>query len=423
MRIFKATSLVTMGAIAASLPLASAQEDFFARDRHTSVQERQQPEFDPEPIRLGGLLLDSSIAAGISSNDNVFAQPTGEESDILITLNPTAQLRTNWSIHELSAGLDLQVRKYNDFDIEDATDIRANVGGRLDVTREITLSGRVYANEIYETRRAITSQQGLDGPIEYDVLGTQLEAQFQRSRISARATLTLDNIDYIDGSLLSNGLVVDQDFRDNVARRLQTRVSYALSPDVAIFGQAEVGSRDYDTTFDGLGNEVNRDSTTYAAQGGVNFELPSLFRGDIAVGYLKDKKDGIGFGDVSGLAIDGRLEWFPTELTTLTLDASRRSADPGLLASPSAINTSFGVRADHELRRNIVLYGRVGRTSTDFEDFAREDEVANLGFGGIYKMSKHVHIDAFYDYFNRDSDFAPDEFSQNLLGIRLRFFP
>ena len=52
----------------------------------------------------------------------------------------------------------------------------------------------------------------------------------------------------------------------------------------------------------------SRDSSGYTVAAGVDFELMTLIRGDIAVGYLsEDKKDNY-FKDVDGLSVDGRME-------------------------------------------------------------------------------------------------------------------
>ena len=422
MSVLKAAYLVTAGALAMSLPTAAAQ-DYFQRDRHTRVQDRQQPEFDPEPIRLGGLLVDSSLGLGITQNDNVFATSTGEQSDTTFSIDPRVYAHTNWSQHEIGALVALQHREFSDLSSENTTDIRTQLSGRLDATRALSFSGSLNADSLHESRTTASSLGGFRDPLAYDVLGGRLEARYKRNRLATRTTLIISDLDYDDAELRSTGAIVDQDFRDHVRRSLQQRVSVAISPDIAVFGQAEVGERDFNTTFDVLGNEINRDSTTYALQGGVDFELPSLFRGDVAVGWLKDNKHGIGFGDISGLAVNANVEWFPSQLTTVTFSTTRQTIDPGLAFSPGATWTRYGVRVDHELRRNIVLYAQASQADTDFEDVVRDDEVLDFGAGGIYKMNKHVHVNAFFAYLDRSSTIPTDEFNQSIFGIRLVFFP
>lgn len=423
MNVLRAVCLATTGAVAVSFSVAEAQENFFKRDRHTSVQERQQPEFDPEPIRLGALLVDSSLGVGVNQNDNIFAEDTAEQSDTIFVIEPAVQARTNWSQHQLSGGVAVQHREFADIGSESSTDIRSNLRGRLDVSRFFTFSADVRADSLNEARSAAASQGGAVEPVSYDVLDGKVEASFQSGRMAARTTVAFSEYDYDDVALGVTGLISDQDFRDHTRSSVQTRLSYALSPDVAVFGQAEVGARNFDSTFDVLGNEINRDATTYALQGGLDFELQALIRGDVAVGWLKDKKDGIGFGDITGLALDGQIEWFPTQLTTVTLTGSRRTIDPGLIDSPGAVTTGFGARVDHELRRNVVLYATARTSGTKFEDIARDDTITDFGLGGIYKLNKHVHANAFFRHLNRDSDIAVVEFGQNIFGIRLVFYP
>jgi hypothetical protein len=159
----------------------------------------------------------------------------------------------------------------------------------------------------------------------------------------------------------------------------------------------------------------------------VNFELVSLIRGDIAVGYLNEEKDDAFFADVSGLSVDADMQWFPTRLTTVNFNAARRVVDVGAFNSPSALETRFGAGIDHELRRNILLSGYAGIATYDYEDTDRKDETLEFGASATYKMNKRVHWEVFARNRERDVSgsgvFGDPSYSQAQFGIGLKLYP
>src|SRR5690606_18760389 len=120
--------------------------------------------------------------------------------------------------------------------------------------------------------------------------------------------------------------------------------------------------------------------------------------GEIAVGQVVDKRDAPGTSDAKSPSIDARVEWFPTQLTTVTFRGFAGITDPGIPEALSADSQRYSVRADHELLRNVVLYGEVGigkykfNASPLFPTYAREDEFTDVNIGGTYKLNKHARI-------------------------------
>jgi hypothetical protein len=171
----------------------------------------------------------------------------------------------------------------------------------------------------------------------------------------------------------------------------------------------------------------SRDSKGYTLAGGVDFELTALIRGEVAVGYLNEKKDDSFFEDVTGLSLDSRVSWFPSRLTTVNFSAGRRVIDVGAFDAPSAVETRLGVGVDHELRRNIILSGYVTAANYEYEEVDREDENLEIGAVATYKMNKRVHWDVFVRNRDRDTSgtgvFGDPTFGETQFGIGLKLFP
>lgn len=402
-------------------------ENYYSRVKYEAVLDRAQPEFDPEPVRLGAFLVRSQADLSVTSTSNVFASATNEESDVIARIGGLVSATSNWSVHEIGADVSAYRNQYTDNDRESYDDLTARARGRLDVSRDLSLGGSVFAQDLSEPRTSFVNDFSVDRPIEFTRTGATVEANYGNDRVRWLNSAGLVEENFEDGRQIGTGANVDQDYRDRRITNARTRLSYAVSPNLAVFGQGTASASEYDQTQILSGLPRSRDSQGYTVSGGVDFELTSLVRGDIAVGYLNEEKDDAFFADVSGLSLDGRAQWFPTRLTTVEVNGGRRVVDVGAFDSPSALETRAGVRVDHELRRNIILSGFVNTNQLEYEDTDRKDE--NFEFGAIaaYKLNKRVHLEAFARRLDRDTSgtgiFGDPAFGVTLLGIGLRLYP
>lgn len=402
-------------------------DNYYSRDKYEAVRDRRQPAFDPEPIHLGTFLVNATGVIGLTANSNVYAQENNQESDVIGRVGAEVSGATNWSVHELGFDLSAFHNEYLDLSDESANELYANLRGRLDVTRNVALGGRVFVNQGVEQRYSPAGIGGLEKPIEFTFTGAEAYANYQSDRFRWYNTVGITEWNYKDGRLIGSALPYDQDFRDGKSTRGRTRLSYAISPDLAVYTQGTIHDDTYDSQQVIGGALRSRDSSGYTVAAGVDFELAALIRGDIAVGYLSEDKDDDYFKDVDGLSVDGRLELFPTRLTTVTLNGGRRVVDTGVYDSPSAISTSIGARVDHELRRNIILSAEAGFSNDDYQEIDRSDDMTSFGVSARYKMNKKVHFEAFARHLNRDSSLpgglSGGAYDINLIGVELRLHP
>lgn len=427
----KSLCLLTVAGSSLIAGTAAAQgqgaDNYYSRNKYEAVKDRQQPAFDPEPIRLGTFLVNATGLVGVTSNSNVYAQDNNEESDIIVRIGGEVVGRTNWAVHEIGFDVSAYQNEYMDLSDESAPTLHAGLRGRVDVTRDFSFGGRVFADKAVEQRYEPAGLGGLEEPIDYTIVGGEVSADYTNDRIRWNNAVGVTSYDYEDGRIIGSGAEADQDFRDRDNTYARTRLSYAISPDLAVYGQGTVHDESYGSTQLVGGLPRKRDSEGYTVAAGVDFELQSLIRGDVAVGYLsEDKKDDY-FADVDGLSLDARIQWFPSRLTTFTFLGSRRVADTGVFESPSALATTYRAEVDHELRRNLILSAHAGFTDYDYQEIDRADEMSNIGVAAKYKMNKRVHVDVFARHLSWDSSggdvaFVPS-YGINLIGVELRFHP
>ncbi len=424
---FKKICMISVASIAIASSAAAQEGDFYSRDKYEAVRDRAQPEFDPEPVRLGTFLVNAKAEAGALYTSNAFAQNNNEESDIIARVGAEAIGRTDWNVHQLGFEVSAFRNQYVDFNDESTNDLTGRVLGRLDVTREFSLGGNVFLEDRAEPRSDFANSIGVDRPVEYNRSGVGIDANYQNDRVRWLNNVGYSTYDYEDGAAIGTGVNIDQDYRDVDRLDARTRLSYAVSPNVAVYGQATISESEY-----GQGELIGgalrkRDSKGYTVAAGVDFELASLVRGDVAVGFLNEEKDDSFFEDVDGLSVDARVQWFPSRLTTVSVDGGRRVVDIGVPQAPSALNTSLNARVDYELRRNIIVSGFAGRNLYDYQELDREDEIFDIGASATYKVNKRAHVEGFVRRLDRDTSGAAGaggpSYGINLVGLTLKLFP
>lgn len=405
---------------------AGAEEDFYNRNKYVAVTDRVQEAFDPVEMNWGAFVAQPEFNIGVTSDSNLFASETNEESDLITHIGGALDVRSNWSRNELGLSVSGRQNEYADFGSESNFDFRSKLRGRLDVSRALSLRGEAIYQDRTEDRTLIANSAANVEPIQFGVAGGTVGADYQNDRTRLSGRISVEERDFDDGRD-ATGAEFDQDFRDRTTTTSTIYASYALTPNIAAFAQATATNRDYDIETVSGGTAFNRDSSGYNLQGGVDFELSTLLRGRVGLGYLENDRDDDRLEDIEGVTVDGQVQWFPSQIVTVTADASRRVEDQGLIEAPNAIATRFGLRADYEVRRNVILSAAGVLGELDFDDTGRSDDFSELSLAAKYKLNRRIHIDAFARNIERDSNGflnnVGQPFQKNVIGVGLSFYP
>lgn len=378
---------------------------------NVAVMSRTHADYDPKGIPAGAFRLYPSLTLAAEWNDNVFAQENNKTSDIVFSVRPYISAQSNWGRHSLQASLGAVTTSHREASNDDVTDWDAAADARLDLFHDTTFGFGGFYQDLHESRTAAES-----GPLtptseltEYTVANGHLTAStvLSRFRISGR-------VDETKYDFKNNGA----EFRSHKETAGSVRVDYALSPDTRLVGQVGANKRSYDV-------DPTRDSKGSDALVGVNTKLTHVINGEVLVGYTEQKYDDPAAGKVSGLAVRGRVEWLPTQLTTVTFTGSREILDTGVAGANGVLSTREGVRVDHELLRNVILTAGVAVTQADYQGaINRSDDWVDADIGATYLMNRNVGITAAYYYGDYSSDGADAGRNYNvnrfMVSVKLR---
>jgi hypothetical protein len=422
---------LTCSAIAACIALTAPQiaqaQDLgsnFKRDKNVSVRQRPRPDYEATGQKAGGFTLYPRVTVDFEHNDNIYASATGKTDDNIWRVKPELAVRSDWSRHALGFFAGGNVIRYSDKGTEDAEEYTLSANGRIDIARGSNITGSVQTQHLVEPRSNPTSPSAAAEPVEYDLNqgSIVLTKEFNRLRLIGRVEDKDYNYDDVRRTVPLAGVgIIDQDFRDRNELTYGGKAEYALSPDTALYVSALGNKRDYD-------NKVaasDRTSDGYVLGVGANFDVSELVRGDVQIGYMKQSYDNPLFTDIDGFSAAGRVEWFPTQLTTVGLNGSRSIEESTATGSQGYISNNIGASIDHELLRNVLLSAAYTHGKDNYKGVDRDDKRDNFSATATYLLNRRVGLFLTYNYLKQDSSGAASgaSFKDNKLiaSVALQF--
>lgn len=388
-----------VGVAAAASAHAQALESTFQRDKNVSVTQRPRPGYEALGLRAGGLTIYPKVTLDVAHEDNIFFTNTNEESDTIYSVRPSVEVVSNWSRHQFRALAQANTYKFDKFSDEDNTTYQVTGRGRIDIQRQTFINVGAGFEHLVEARYNPTVQQFISEPVEYDNFTANIGASREVNRLRVSGEVRYGDWQYNDTRV--GNTVLDLGYRDRKTLNGELRVDYAISPALAVYAFGAANEQDYARST--IINDVERDSDGWEAAVGADFELTDLTRGQIQVGYLSQSYDDPRIGDATGLALRSRLEWFPTELTTVTFQASRSIEDTGVIGAGGILATRASARVDHELLRNLIVTAQLSWAEEDYRGIDRKDDQTTALIGVNYLLNNNVGIFGQYNFQTRDT--------------------
>jgi hypothetical protein len=392
----------------------------FKRDRNVSVRQRPHPGYEALGLREGAFMVWPKLNTTVEYNNNIFATTAQQQSDTVWHVSPEVDVTSNWSRHALDLYARSTINRYSSFSSENTNDFGVGAQGRLDVLRSAQINGGADWARLTEPRTSAASL-GQAKPVQYELSSAFVSGarEFNRLRLSGR--LDVRNFIYLNES--GNR---QQHDRDRVMDVVTGRADYAVSPDTAFFVQVAGNEHNYRlsatpsvlATYPGF---QSRDSKGVEVLGGVNFELSATARGEIGVGYVKQTFSNSHFNAISGFGSRAQVEWFPTQLTTVTVTGSRTIEDAGIIGASGYLSTNLGVQVDHELLRNVIVSGQAGYGNDDYKGLSRNDKRYTAGVSATYLLNRSLGVTVGYNHFKQNSSgtAGSGDFSVDKVGATL----
>jgi hypothetical protein len=378
--------------------------DGVAMEGPVAVRFRPQPAYQPIGVPIGIFRLYPSIDIGPVLDSNLLATETDQEFGVGVTVEPNANLVTDWSGGEFNGYVGSRIRVFPANDTEDTSAYWTGVRTRLDIRRNAQLRLAAEVGTFSEERISNFSPEDTLEPVQFERFFASGTLDVAFGRLGLLAGVDADRVVYQDArSRTSPDVILDQTDRNRTEARAQVRLNYDLSPAASVFGGLIFNTRTYDIASVGeLGTPVSRDSAGGALLAGVRLELNRLIRLRAAIGTLwQDYSPPL--RDIQGLYASVDLTWFVTELTTVEGSLRRDVSESGSEVSSGTLRTAGEIRIDHELRRHIILSAEAEQEHFDFSGVDRIDRRASLIFSGRYRANRWLEMNSSLRYLSQVS--------------------
>ena len=405
-------TIAVIWTLLASVGPALADDDVIApHDPNDSVevQKRARPEYDAHGLRVGSFLFYPSLTAGVGYADNVYNAPAAT-GDYFYTLAPEARLESSWSRHWLQLSAGSKSYWYGQQSNDNRTDWHVNGATRLDLAR----GSEIKANASYELLHEPFGAELAGGlapgkpaaPTEYSRSGFGVEVAQAINRVKLSAGIDLNKFDYRDSAVVQPALPpalppLNNDDRDRTVTEFFGKAAFEVGGDTAVFLRARVDQHKYVQRLDD--DLFRRDSNGRSVDGGLEFQLTHVLSGEAYVGYTNRNYADVRFPDTNQFGFGAGLKWFPSMLTTVSVDGGRSIEDTSIFQAASYVLTRGQVSVDHELLRNLILSGRLGFGTSDYVGITRNDDSFDASLGGRYLFDNNLEFDAGWEFTDRSS--------------------
>lgn len=378
------------------LPMEAPQTNM---QRYTAVMDRQQPGYEAPGISLGGWQLSPSLSVQAIADDNIFVRETARDADVVVRLKPEATLQSNWDGNSVAFHALGTIDRYARHGSEDIEDIDLGATGRFDPGSMTEIRAGLRYLDTHQPRQSQDAFAQTIRPIRYTTIAAAAAVRQDLGRLRLSADATFAHRNYHDG-ILPDGSIYEQDSSDNDSYRIGLRMDYAPSPSVGLFVRTVGDWRNFRL---GTVQTPKRDSRGYQLLAGITFEPAALIRGSIGIGYIHRHFLNPYYTDLSGPAITARIEYFPTQLTTVTVRADRQVLDSGIPGSGGYLSTEASLTIDHELLRSLILSASAGYQHNAFNNLDRRDDRISAGASATWRLNRMMAIEARYDRLDQSS--------------------
>jgi hypothetical protein len=404
-------------AVIGSMTDPSAAADGLLPQKSASVLDRSRPEYAPIGIDLGATRLNPRLTAGVSYDDNVYATQTGEVEDLVSSLAGSLSLSRSGGIVPMSLHAGATALRYADNPGEDHVDWESGLSGSYGAGRRTSLNFAADIVSSHESRGDPSFPQTAASPPRSTVAGGTLDLQHRFA--SGEMTLRTDfrSRDFRD-VLLLQGDVLDQDFRDRNSLLVEAQSTFAVRRSIGALLRFVRKQEDYRYETPG---GLNRNSASNALYGGTAFEITNLMRGQIGVGVLQLENRDARQADRTSVAVSANVEFYATQLMTLTVNVQRTAGPADIAGSASYIGTNASLRVDYELRRNLILSTAASTFRREYTGVAISESTHRATAGARWLLNRRLSVSAQYAW--ERGRWPPENgdrtFTRNLASVAL----
>ena len=407
------------GVVLAGLPVGEAFAQIGRPSdvaRGVTVTSRPRSDYDPLGVRLGGFRLDGAVDVAPGWDSNLFGRKNNIVSDGFVDERAAFKLESDWTTHAVGASANTDLRQYFSQTRQNYSDWDVGGFGRYDFSAFTNVGAqyRHYRSHLdvynFDVQRA-----GISQPVAYDSDEVQVTGATRFNRIGLQAIGVYRTFQFEDSVIGGTPQTVSTNNFNTAIGALGS--SYSLGEGRAITAVVRLQDISYTESL-----SRPRDSFTWEALGGFQYDFDGVWQGRIAFGWRQREYRAANIRTLQGPAVEGQLTWAPTQLTTVGFTISRTIEESIRQDAVSYQRTQAGVTVDHEYLRNIILGANLRADRREYDKPTQTATDAVLLLSARYMLNRNMQLIGSYTYARRlEASSGIDEYSRNLVQLRLRF--
>ena len=361
----------------------------------------------------GSFLLSPQFIVDTVFTDNLFATKSDKSADIKFVFKPSFSLSSDWVNHSLKFSAKADQSKHVDNIDENALDYGFDLSGRLDALGQSNLT----ASLIFDKK---TLDRGDPNDLVAGVIETEqtvfttstikLGGLYNENVISVKLDVIANRIDFDDAGDTNN------DDRDSINVKSTARDGYEWVPGVIAFIETTHDLRHFDRAVDDEGFKRSSRGFEVLLGGALDFSAVTFM--ELGLGYIKQdfgkQKTGVQkLGPTKGFSFKGSLIWNPTDLMTITGNIRRTVNETTLAGASSTLTSTFGLRADYGLLKELLLSAGSNLEIQSFDGIGQVDKLLKIDLGGKYFIGPYFIANIKYTYEERFADDSSGSFVKN----------
>jgi len=398
-------------------PVVSWDDEAFQLD---TVQSHNLSEFDNKGIQLGSFVIRPSLEESFGLDDNILGSPIRLASPEVRT-QVAINAATDWDSNGLFANLTANDVRYLTQPQQSYTDWTASVGGSYDIGRDkATL---VYSHLSLNLPPSEIDNEVAGVPIPYDVDDVHASYLADLGRFSLKPELGFTS--YRFDTVVVNGLNAGSQYGDRDVFSGGLTAAYEFDTGRRFV----VALRGSYSAFETTNGQPLRNNTGLTALTGLDYTANALVRYRILVGVAQRIYDSSAYQTITAPVVEGSVIWTPQRVTTVTGTVIRRIEDAIDASSVGYTYTQADLVVDHEVRRDLLLQGRMGAQIADYSQNGGTQTIYTFGGRVEWYLNRVAKLTCDYSFsVGRNQDPAAENtieqgaYNRNVImvGVRLQ---
>lgn len=357
---------------------------------------RPQPAYDPVGIRAGKLMIRPNLTISPDFSSNLFTTADDPRSDVSVSVVPAISA----AIAEPGANFFLygeaRFRRYATYGSQNDEQYRIDASGSTELPSGFVLNAGVGWADTTAARGTVENDLSIGDPLKMRELRSRLSVRKSFNRLYASVGFSASRSTYEDVQL-EDGSFIDQSFRNGRRTGGTVTLGYEVSPLLALETRAT-----YDVyCYEDPRPLLDRDAESYAIGVGLRYQITQLLTAEFNAGIRQHRFDNPLFAKIKGVALFGRLRWYPTPLISVRGDLSQSTTTSTLDQVSAVTVTDFSLGADYEFRRNILVTAESALTFEDYGQIGLEAKRLSLTGRVEWKVNRWPRLGGYATFNNR----------------------